>query len=633
VNFANSTAQGLSTFANIQAVVGGSSPSNALFGPNGNQTWNITGTNAGNIAGVSFSAFGTLNGGAGNNTFHFNNGQGITGFINGGNGGTNTLDYSAYTTPVGVNLASFTATGISGAFANIQAVVGGSAANTLTGPNVNDTWNITGTNAGNVAGVSFSAFANLTASTGSDTFHFSDGKGVTGLVDVGGGGTNTLDYSLYTTGVSVNLTTGTATGTGGVANIQDIIASPAIDHLTGAAGGGTTFFLAPNQGAGTTIAASGPGNTLVEDNQANVWTLSGANAGNVNGVAFTGIQNLFGSGADTLIGPNANETWTITSTNAGTVAGVSFSGFANLTGGTGNDTFHFNNGQGVTGVVTGGGGTDTLDYSAYTTAVKVNLASGTATGTGGFANINALTGGHGGNTLIGPNTTNTWAITGTNAGTVAGVSFSAFPNLTGGSGMDIFLFSAGKGVTGKIDGGGGGDWLDNSQYTTPVTVNLATGSATGVGGGVTNVPNVRGGQAGSTLTGNSVGNILIGGLGSDTITGGSGRSILIGGKGSGPVTGGTGDDIVIGDFTSFDGSSAANDLALEAILGEWQSSDSYAVRIAKIKAGVNGAQLVFGTTVFDDGKADRLTGGGGLNWFFKGAKDRITDLKPGEQVN
>jgi hypothetical protein len=198
--------------------------------------------------------------------------------------------------------------------------------------------------------------------------------------------------------------------------------------------------------------------------------------------------------------------------------------------------------------------------------------------------------------------------------------------------MDVFQFSAGKGITGKIDGGGGGDWLDYSQYTTPVTVNLATGSATGVGGGVSNVPNVRGGQAGSTLTGNSAGNILIGGLGSDTITGGSGPSILIGGKGSGPVKGGSG-DIVIGGFTIYDGSSTANDLALEAILGEWQSADSYTTRIAKIKAGINGAKLVFGTTVLDDGQADRLTGGPGLNWFFKGAKDRITNLKPGEQVN
>ena len=42
-----------------------------------------------------------------------------------------------------------------------------------------------------------------------------------------------------------------------MANIQDIIASPAVDHLTGADGGGTTFFLAPNQGAGSTIAGSG----------------------------------------------------------------------------------------------------------------------------------------------------------------------------------------------------------------------------------------------------------------------------------------------------------------------------------------------------------------------------------------
>src|SRR5262249_14431642 len=61
------------------------------------------------------------------------------------------------------------------------------------------------------------------------------------------------------------------------------------------------------------------------------------------------------------------------------------------------------------------------------------------------------------------------------------VGFNSVQNLTGGTGVDAFVFNAGLGVTGSINGGGGGDWLDCSAYTTPVTVNLAASTANGAG--------------------------------------------------------------------------------------------------------------------------------------------------------
>jgi Ca2+-binding RTX toxin-like protein len=216
--------------------------------------------------------------------------------------------------------------------------------------------------------------------------------------------------------------------------------------------------------------------------------------------------------------------------------------------------------------------------------------------------------------------------------------------MTGGTGIDEFVFGSGKTITGKIDGGSGADnWLDYASYTTAVAVDLTANKATGVDGGVAggiaNIRNVRGGLGSDTLKGNSRGNILIGGPSTDThndtITGGSGRSILIGGKGNDAVKGGSGDDIVVGGYTSYDNSSAANDLALEAILGEWTSGDSYSTRITKIKAGVGTmhAKLVSGTTVHDDGNASTLTGGAGTDWFFEGARDKTTDRVVGEQIN
>ena len=447
-----------------------------------------------------------------------------------------------------------------------------------------------------VGSFSFSGVENLTGGTANDTFKFSNGKGVAGKVN-GGGGTNTLDYSLYTTGVTVNLTAGTATGTGGIANIQNVTGSPANDHITGngannviignggidvlngGGGGSDLFILVSTQAAGTTITGAGTTDTIPGANIANTWTISGSNAGSVNGIAFTGIANLTGgsstdtfkftsagsitgkvnggggtntlnysgdggiaatvnlvsdtatrtggfaniqslvgssSTADQLIGPNSNNTWTLTGANAGTVGSFSFSAVENLTGGTANDTFKFAAGGSVTGKINGGGGTNTLDYSGDGgAAATVNLATSTATRTGGFASIQSLVGSSStADKLIGPNTTNTWSITAVNGGTVGSFSFSGIENLTGGSGLDIFVFSAGKSVSGKIDGGGGGnDWLDYAAYTTPVTVNLATGTATGVGGGIANIRDVRGGQGGNTLTGDAQGNILIGGAG------------------------------------------------------------------------------------------------------------------------
>jgi hypothetical protein len=342
-------------------------------------------------------------------------------------------------------------------------------------------------------------------------------------------------------------------------------------------------------------------------------------------------------GTNTLIGPNAAATWTITGTNAGTIAGVAFfSNFQRLTGGSANDTLKFAPAGRVTGRISGGLGTNTLDYSIDGgSAATVNLATSTASRTGGIAGIQALVGSTAADRLIGPNKTNFWSITGSNTGRVGTFSFSAVENLTGGSGVDEFVFGNGRSVSGTIDGGAGSNWLDHAMYITHVEVNLTTGTATGASGGIAHIQDVRGGSGGNTLTGNALGNILVGGAGVDVITGGGGRSILIGGKGSDTVRGGSADDIVIGDFTDFDSSSDAHDQALMAILAEWQSADPYTTRIAKIKAGVGPmhAKFVFGMTVHDDGNASMLAGGPGADWFFKGAHDAIIDRAAGEQVN
>jgi hypothetical protein len=268
--------------------------------------------------------------------------------------------------------------------------------------------------------------------------------------------------------------------------------------------------------------------------------------------------------------------------------------------------------------VNGGTGNNTLTASSISTTTSVTWNAGS-----------------GSNTLFGPNTTNAWTISGSNAGKLdTKLSFTKVAKLVGGTGVDVFTFSGAGKLTGTISGGGApvgqGDWLDYSSVTYAVTVNLATGVASNVVGGVSGIQDVHGGNHGNTLTGGSLGNILIGGLGSNKITGGTGMSLLILNKGTGSVTGGSSKgDILIADSTNYDTMTTANENALMAILAEWQSADSYATRFKKINTGAGmpgGVKLNWGSTVKDDPSPDpaiTLTAHtlSGLDWFFADTND------------
>jgi hypothetical protein len=263
--------------------------------------------------------------------------------------------------------------------------------------------------------------------------------------------------------------------------------------------------------------------------------------------------------------------------------------------------------------INGGNGSDTLTV-ASSPAAPVIFNSGNGT-----------------DTLVGPNTPNTWSITGTDVGNLNGtLTFSRVANLVGGSDVDTLAFGVGARMVG-INGGGApagqGDWLDYTAYPGAVSVNLATGKATGVTATVSGIQNVFGGNHGNTLVGNAQGNILIGGSAADTITGGSGRSLLVGGAGSDTITGGAADDILIGGSTTL--ATGWHKAALMSILAEWQSADDYATRLSVLRSGYR----ALAPTIVDDAAADHLTGSGGMDWFFAGAQDTLTDRQTGEAIN
>ncbi len=96
-------------------------------------------------------------------------------------------------------------------------------------------------------------------------------------------------------------------------------------------------------------------------------------------------------GAQELIGFNQDTNWLLQGTQQGRMsnAQVSF-GFQNvqkIQGGTASDTFIFGNAVNFGGVLDGGTGKDTLDYSNYGNSAQVDLVNNSATGTLGVFQI------------------------------------------------------------------------------------------------------------------------------------------------------------------------------------------------------------------------------------------------------
>jgi hypothetical protein len=371
-------------------------------------------------------------------------------------------------------------------------------------------------------------------------------------------------------------------------------------------------------------------------------------------------------GDNQLNGPDAGPpatTWDITGAGSGKLdTQVSFTAMRDLIGGSGENVFTLAPGGSIPGTIIGGSGVNVLDYKPLTGPVHVNLQTQAASNlnggaAGGFRNIGEFIGSaSAADTLIGPNLNTTWTISGANSGSVTTsatrFAFFGFENLMGGSGVDTFRFLNSGSLAGTLNGGGAplheGNWLDYSALTTPVAVNLQTGSATnvhsGAAGAVTNIQNVIGSASGANnLTGDSQGNILIGGSGVNTLTGGSGSSLLIGGSGHGTITGGSSTDILIAGTTTNNASTTAGQDSLMAILAELQSADSFADKVYDLIHGANvgdpaphghdlngSNKLTWGGTVRASSGSFTLSGDTSASlaadWFFSNAFSAVKDF-------
>ena len=617
-----SIALGASAFTNIELFIGNNIDS-TLIGPVSSNLWNITGNNDGTVGTVSFTNFNNLLGNVSSDDFQFQDGSTITGLVDGG-AGLDTVDLSLESGVVNVVLGS---TG----FANIETFTGNNLTSTLTGDNVVNTWVVTGVNTGSVGSVNFNGFNNLVGNANIDDFSLNGGS-ITGSVD-GAAGTDSISAdNTSNTWTIASADAGSVTGISSFANIENLAGSSGTDNFVFA--DGSSISGSVDGGAGTdavnqaaqsgivniTLGGSGYSNienftgngtnsTLTGEDIVNTWSINGLDTGTVGPVSFTDFSNLQGgtnndsfvinsgslsgqinggAGNDLIQANNIANTWNITGTDVGDVTGVgSFAGIETLVGNASTDAFVFADGSSFSGLMDGAGGTDTVDYSSQTGAVIASLASGQ------YQNIESFIGNNVNSTLVGDNVTNNWFITATNAGTVNGINFSSFNNVTGNTSVDTFTLSTGS-ITGTIDGGTGNDTLqaDNTNNIWNV-LNPDAGNLTSVNA-FQNIDNLLGGNAIDTfnITANISGNIDSGG--GDDIFNVNGP-LTVGGS----LSGNNGADILNGPTQNSNwtvsgaGSGSVNGIAfnqMETLAGN-TGNDIFTISnspTANISGGING---------------------------------------------
>ncbi len=408
-----------------------------IVGPSsGPIDWNILTVGGGNLNGLTFLGIENLTGGASVDRFLMSSEGWIVGAINGGAapvGQRDQLSYAQWAGPVILDLAVSSKPQV-GSVTGIEEIVGTSSSqDAILGANAANTWSLTGTDTGTVGSLRFVNIENLTGGILTDSFSLVAGGSVRGTMR-GGAGVDTL---LGANANNVWQVQGENTG------LINAMAYQEIENLTG--GSATdTFVMSPsglvsgllNAGAGTAdrLDYSVQSSNLVVNLQTR--SLSG-------GGTFTGVEQIAGSfsGGDLLIGPDVTTAWTLSGMNFGTAGAIQFSGFESVQGGSGNDTFTLGTAGAIAGVVLGGGGTDTL--------------VGPSPGLGSITewNINSFSGGN-----------------------LRDVDFEGIENLTGGSNLDRFLFSATGAATGTINGGASGagerDQVSYAAVTGPITIDL-----------------------------------------------------------------------------------------------------------------------------------------------------------------
>ena len=544
----------------LTGTVNGGGGTDSLTGTDAGLTFTLNGADAGNVATIltGFVSVETLVGGTGADSLIVQLGGSLTGSFNASSGtdsvnlsalASQNLTVSALGSTDGFNLAG---SSIAGGLLNVNSLIGTSNPDSLTGRNANSTWTISAANAGTHVDVGTSRSLAITSveglSGGSaiDTFQFSTGGSLSGAI-VGGGGTDLI--------IGDN-TSRTFTVTGSDSGVLGTILTAgfsSVENLQGGTAGDAFVFGAAGVLTGTINGGNGS-DTITGDDSSLAYSITGANAGNIStllAAGFMNVENLRGGaaadsftfgasgslvgtiqgggGIDTLFGNNTGLTFLILGLDAGSIVSalaIGFSEIENVTAGTGNDTFQMDGGS-LFGTLGGGAGVDTFQLNAGTFSGTLD---GGADQDAFFLNGGSLTGlldgGPGDDSLAGNNVGQTFAISGSNAGSVPGqvFAFASVETLLGGTGPDVFNFGASGLLAGSINGGAGTDVLSGTDAGHAFTINAGNGgtASTILVNGFVGIEDLQGGTGADTFTFGASGSL------SGTVQGGGGVNSLFG---------------------------------------------------------------------------------------------------------
>jgi len=263
------------------------------------------------------------------------------------------------------------------------------------------------------------------------------------------------------------------------------------------------------------------------------------------------------------------------------------------------------------------GGTDTLDMSWSTTAIKIDLnPEAFSSIDGGFRNLSIARGtiienviGGSGNDVLTGNSANN--ILDGRGGT---------DTLSGGAGNDTYVLGA---DSDKVSDSSGIDTITStiarslSGYTAIENLTLlGTGNINGTGNDLNNI--IKGTSGKNTLTGGKGNDTLDGGAGADTLDGGAGNDIYVLGSESDKVTDASGTDTITSTITrSLTGYTTIENLML---LGT-ANINGTGNALKNVITGNAGNNILNGGT-----GVDSLSGGAGNDTYVLGAEsDKVTD--------
>ncbi|MBV6656358.1 MAG: hypothetical protein KI785_01190, partial [Devosiaceae bacterium] len=430
-------------------------------------------------------------------------------------------------------------------------------------------------------------------------------------------GADTADYTASTAGVTIDLSTNTASGGHAqgdtLTSVERVVGSIYDDTLTG--DGLANAFVGGN-GADTLLGGAanddlrgGAGNDLIEgglgadaisgDTGIDTATYASsagavtvdlatgtASGGDASGDTISGIENLIGSDEnDSLTG----------SSDANLIEGGE--GNDTILGGAGTDTLRGGDNDDVLDgganedILDGGAGYDIATYASSGTGVTVDLQAGT--GQGGDAQgdqliaIEEVVGSANADTLRG--SADDDRLTGGGANDVI-EGRAGSDTLDGEGGNDRIVGGEGADV---LIGGSGVDTVDYALSDTAVDVDLDANTATGghaQGDTITGFENVTGSAFDDTIAGTSVANTLDGGGGNDTLSGLGGADILIGGAGQDTA-----------DYTA-----SAGGVTIDLLAGTGVGGDADGDSLSSIE---NATGSAFDDTLRGTGTANTLSGG------------------------